>query len=132
MKAYEIQSILTVGEMMARASLFRQESRWGYQHWRADLPAKDPGWDHTWVVVSQGPEGMRTSRRSTPALMWPFPDYMEYSYPALKFEVGPYSRKGPNYKNRWATPWMAAKMAASIRIRSKPWAILGAAWRGMS
>ena len=39
-KAYEIQSILTVGEMMARASLYRDESRWGYQHWRVDLPAR--------------------------------------------------------------------------------------------
>jgi len=41
MKVYEIQSILLVGEMMARASMFRDESRWGYHHWRVDSPEKN-------------------------------------------------------------------------------------------
>jgi succinate dehydrogenase/fumarate reductase flavoprotein subunit len=110
-KSYEIESILTVGEMMAKASLYRDESRWGYQHWRVDMPAKDPKWDRTWVVIHRGPDGMRLGRRQTPEPKWSFPDYMEYSYPDLKFEVGPLFKKGPDYKNPVGDPWMAAKLA---------------------
>jgi len=43
LKAHEISCILTVGEMMARASLFSDESRWGYQHWRVRYPEKETG-----------------------------------------------------------------------------------------
>lgn len=111
-KAYEIQSILTVGEMMGRASLFRAESRWGYQHWRVDFPAKNPEWDHNWVVITQAPDGMHLARRRTPEFKWPFPDYLQYSYPELKFEIGPLFKRGPEYKNPVGDPWMAAKIAA--------------------
>ncbi len=111
LKTYEIQSILMVGEMMARASLYREESRWGYQHWRVDLPAKDPAWDRTWVVISLGSGGMKLTRRRVPEHKWQFADFMEYSYPELRFEVGPLFEKGPNYKNPVGDPWMAAKMA---------------------
>ena len=58
LKVYEIQSILLVGEMMGRASLFREESRWGYHHWRVDIPEKKPEWEQTWVIVRKGTDGM--------------------------------------------------------------------------
>jgi succinate dehydrogenase/fumarate reductase flavoprotein subunit len=49
LKTYEIRSILLVGEMMARASLFREESRWGLQHWRGTFPRERRG-QHVVVV----------------------------------------------------------------------------------
>ena len=54
LKVFEIGCILTVGEMMAGGSLFREESRWGYQHWRLDIPNKKPEWEGQWVIISKG------------------------------------------------------------------------------
>ena len=85
LKVHEIKSILTVGEMMARSSLFRDESRWGYQHWRADLPAKKPKWERSWVVIKKGESGdMELTRRLAPKHKWDFPTAMEYAYPDLE------------------------------------------------
>jgi succinate dehydrogenase/fumarate reductase flavoprotein subunit len=106
LKVFEISCILSVGEMMARASLFREESRWGYQHWRADIPFKKPEWEGTWVVVSKGLKGMELSRRPVPAHKWDFPAAMEYSYPELAFHVGKPFEKGPNWKNPDQDLWM--------------------------
>jgi len=107
LKVQEIRSILLVGEMMARSSLFRDESRWGYQHWRADLPAKKPEWERTWVVIKKGPAGeMELSRRRTPEHQWPYPTEMEYAYPDLEFDTGPMFQKGPQWKNPDTDPWM--------------------------
>jgi succinate dehydrogenase/fumarate reductase flavoprotein subunit len=106
LKTYEIGCILRVGEMMARASLFREESRWGYQHWRVDIPEKKQGWEKQWVVVSKGPQGMMLSKRSVPPLKWDFPASLEYVYPKLSFDVGTSFQKGPNWKNPPDDPWM--------------------------
>ena len=106
LKVYEIGCILRVGEMMARASLFRDESRWGYQHWRADMPAKKAGWEGEWVVIRKGADGMDLSRRPVPPLKWNFPTAMEYAYPALSFDIGTPFQKSPNWHNPPDDPWM--------------------------
>jgi succinate dehydrogenase/fumarate reductase flavoprotein subunit len=50
MRTMEVHSILDCAEMAARASLFRQESRWGLYHYRIDYPEMDQ--DH-WFVHAQ-------------------------------------------------------------------------------
>jgi succinate dehydrogenase/fumarate reductase flavoprotein subunit len=106
LKAWEIGCILTVGEMMARSSLFRDESRWGYQHWRADVPFKKPDWESAWVVVRKGEGGMELLKRRVPPRKWDFPASMEYAYPALAFDVGEPFQKAPHWKNPPEDPWM--------------------------
>ncbi|MCF8033454.1 MAG: FAD-binding protein [Desulfarculaceae bacterium] len=113
LKAHEIKSILRVGEMMARSSLFRDESRWGYQHWRTDLPAKKPEWDRAWVVIKKGPEGgMELEKRPVPGYKWDYPTAMEYAYPDLEFDTGPMFEKGPEWKNPTDDPWMKKHLDA--------------------
>lgn len=41
LRALEVQSILDCAEMAAAASLFREESRWGFYHLRVDYPERD-------------------------------------------------------------------------------------------
>lgn len=111
MKVHEIRSILLVGEMMAKASLFRTESRWGYQHWRLDMPAKDPAWDGQWVIVRKGADGgIELLRRAVPAPKWKYQDYMDYKYPVLSFDVGEQFRRDPSLKNPPDDPWMKAHL----------------------
>jgi succinate dehydrogenase/fumarate reductase flavoprotein subunit len=106
LKVFEIECILNVGEMMARASLFRDESRWGYQHWRSDIPYKKPEWEGQWAIVRKGQQGMDLSKRAVPELKWAFPTSMEYSYPALSYDVGKPFQKGPDWKNPERDTWM--------------------------
>ena len=110
MKVYEIRSILQVGEMMARASLFRDESRWGYHHWRVDIPEKKPEWDSTWVVIRKGTDDMKLLKRKVPAYKWDYPTFMEYSYPSLSFDTGKIFKRSPDLKNPEEDPWMKAHL----------------------
>lgn len=112
MKVHEIKCILLVGDMLAKASLFRTESRWGYQHWRVDMPAKDPAWNGQWVIVKKGEHGeIALERRAVPPLKWKFQDYMDYEYPKLSFDCGKQFSRDPNLKNPPDDPWMAAHLA---------------------
>jgi succinate dehydrogenase/fumarate reductase flavoprotein subunit len=56
LRAAETQHILDCAEMAARASLFRQESRWGLYHSRVDFPDRD---DANWFVHCQLVKGSR-------------------------------------------------------------------------
>ncbi|MBW7476047.1 fumarate reductase/succinate dehydrogenase flavoprotein subunit [Paenibacillus oenotherae] len=56
-RALEIHSIVDCAEMMASASLFRKESRWGFYHYYLDYPERD---DANWmkrVIVKKGGDG---------------------------------------------------------------------------
>lgn len=111
LKVYEIENILLVGEMLAKASLFRTESRWGYQHWRMDMPAKDPAWDGQWVIVRKDVNGeIELSRRTVPTKKWEYEDCMEYQYPVLSFDVGKQFQRDPSCKNPPDDPWMLAHL----------------------
>jgi succinate dehydrogenase/fumarate reductase flavoprotein subunit len=50
MRAAEVHSIRDCAEMAARASLFREESRWGLYHNRVDFPERN---DRDWFVHVQ-------------------------------------------------------------------------------
>jgi succinate dehydrogenase/fumarate reductase flavoprotein subunit len=110
LKVYEIESILLVGEMMAKASLFRDESRWGYFHWRVDIPEKKPEWEGNWAVIRKGEEGMDLFKRKVPPYKWDFKTFMEYKYPALSFDVGMPPKK--LHPRNWADgdTWMMDKI----------------------
>ena len=118
-KAHEIRSILLVGEMMARASLFREESRWGYQHWRVDFPEKKREWDGTWVVVRKGEKGMELGKKKVPPFRWNFSASMEYSYPALSFDLGTPFQRASHYQNPVGDPWTQARMEKMRRSGRK-------------
>jgi succinate dehydrogenase/fumarate reductase flavoprotein subunit len=56
-RALEIHSIVDCAEMMAKASLFRKESRWGFYHYFLDYPERD---DANWlkrVIIRKGDDG---------------------------------------------------------------------------
>ncbi|HBW17035.1 MAG TPA: fumarate reductase/succinate dehydrogenase flavoprotein subunit [Desulfovibrio sp.] len=57
MKVLEIRSIADCMEFSARASLLREESRWGMPHTRLDFPERDPAWNGTYVVLRRGADG---------------------------------------------------------------------------
>lgn len=112
MKVQEIKNILLVGDMLAKASLARTESRWGYQHWRVDMPAKDPSWDGQWLILKKGEDGEMTfERRAVPEPVMKCQDYMDYEYPKLSFDCGKQFRRDPNLKNPKEDTWMAAHLA---------------------
>jgi len=50
LRAIETETILDCAEMAARASLFREESRWGLYHYRVDFPEQN---DAEWFVHAQ-------------------------------------------------------------------------------
>lgn len=56
-RALEVHSIVDCAELMAKASLFRKESRWGFYHYFLDYPERD---DENWlkrVIVRKGADG---------------------------------------------------------------------------
>ncbi|HST07592.1 MAG TPA: fumarate reductase/succinate dehydrogenase flavoprotein subunit [Gemmatimonadaceae bacterium] len=65
--ALDLQNLLTVSEIIARAALERKESRGG--HFRDDFPDKDPGHGKFNIVVRRGPNGeMQVSRETIPEM----------------------------------------------------------------
>jgi succinate dehydrogenase / fumarate reductase, flavoprotein subunit len=65
--ALDLQNLLTVSEIIARAALERKESRGG--HFRDDFPDKDPGHGKFNIVVRRGPSGeMQVSREPIPEM----------------------------------------------------------------
>lgn len=111
MKVHEIENILLVGEMLAESSLRRTESRWGYHHWRLDMPDKDPAWDYQWLIVRKNDDGsMGFERRRVPEAKWKFQDWMDYEYPVMKYETGKQFKRDPNLKNPPGDPWMKAHL----------------------
>lgn len=66
-RALEVHSIVDCAEMMAKASLFRKESRWGFYHYYLDYPERD---DENWlkrVIVKKDPFGdMEISTKELP------------------------------------------------------------------
>jgi len=65
--ALDLQSLLTVSEIVARAALERKESRGG--HFRDDFPEKDPNYGKFNIVVRKGPSGeMQVTREPIPEM----------------------------------------------------------------
>jgi succinate dehydrogenase / fumarate reductase flavoprotein subunit len=65
--ALDLQNLLTVSEIVARAALERKESRGG--HFRDDFPEKDPAYGRFNIVVKRGPSGeMQVVREPIPEM----------------------------------------------------------------
>src|SRR5438874_1036184 len=65
--ALDLQNLLTVSEIVARAALERKESRGG--HFRDDFPDKDPGYGKFNILVRRGPGGeMQVTREPIPQM----------------------------------------------------------------
>jgi len=65
--ALDLQNLLTVSEIVARAALERKESRGG--HFREDFPDKDPGYGKFNILVRRGPGGeMQVTREPIPQM----------------------------------------------------------------
>src|SRR3954463_7862373 len=61
--ALDLQNLLTVAEIVARAALERKESRGG--HFRDDYPEKDPNFGKFNIVIRRGPNGEAQLSRET-------------------------------------------------------------------
>jgi len=65
--ALDLQNLLTVSEIVARAALERKESRGG--HFRDDFPQKDPNYGKFNIVIRRGPNGeMQVTREPIPEM----------------------------------------------------------------
>jgi succinate dehydrogenase / fumarate reductase flavoprotein subunit len=65
--ALDIQNLLTVSEIIARAALERKESRGG--HFRDDFPEKDPNYGKFNIVIKRGSSGeMLVTREPIPEM----------------------------------------------------------------
>jgi succinate dehydrogenase / fumarate reductase flavoprotein subunit len=65
--ALDLQNLLTVSEIVARAALERKESRGG--HFRDDFPDKDPSYGKFNIVIRRGPNGeMQVTREPIPEM----------------------------------------------------------------
>lgn len=61
MRAMEVSVIRDCAEMAARASLFREESRWGLYHHRVDFPERNDGEWFCHCQLKKGDDGEMTS-----------------------------------------------------------------------
>jgi succinate dehydrogenase / fumarate reductase flavoprotein subunit len=65
--ALDLQNLITVSEIVARAALERKESRGG--HFRDDFPDKDPSYGKFNIIIRRGPEGeMQVTREPIPEI----------------------------------------------------------------
>ncbi len=65
--ALDLQNLLTVSEIVARAALERKESRGG--HFRDDFPNKDASYGRFNIVIRRGPDGqMQVTREQIPEM----------------------------------------------------------------
>jgi succinate dehydrogenase / fumarate reductase, flavoprotein subunit len=65
--ALDLQNLLTVSEIIARAALERKESRGG--HFRDDFPEKDPSFGKFNIVIRRGPNGdVQVTREAIPEM----------------------------------------------------------------
>jgi succinate dehydrogenase / fumarate reductase flavoprotein subunit len=70
--ALDLQNLLTVSEIVARAALERKESRGG--HFRDDYPEKDPSYGKFNILIRRGANGeMQVTREPIPEM----PDYLK-------------------------------------------------------
>lgn len=85
MRAMEVHDILDCAEMAARASLFREESRWGLYHYRTDHPERN---DRDWFVHVQvkktGAGEMSCFTRPVAPYLVPIDDAEKTAYDRLR------------------------------------------------
>ncbi len=87
MRAMEVYAILDCAELAARASLFRQESRWGLYHYRTDLPERNDAEWFAFVEVKKGADGQpEFFKRPVPEYIYPIDKSELYAYDAMRLD----------------------------------------------
>jgi len=90
MRALECGFIRDCAEMAARASLFREESRWGLYHYRQDFPEMD---DENWFVhvnLKLGQDGaMRVFKRPVAPYVVPLDEIELRNYRRIRIPAEP-------------------------------------------
>jgi succinate dehydrogenase/fumarate reductase flavoprotein subunit len=90
MRALECSFIRDCAEMAARASLFREESRWGLYHYRQDFPELD---DENWFVhvnLKVGNDGaMQTFKRPVEPYVVPLDEAEVENYRRIRIPAEP-------------------------------------------
>jgi succinate dehydrogenase/fumarate reductase flavoprotein subunit len=85
MRAAEVRAIRDCAEMAARASLFREESRWGLYHHRVDFPRRD---DDNWFchtdLYKDGDGRMASVKRAVEPYVVPIDDREREAYEHLR------------------------------------------------
>jgi len=88
MRALEVSVILDCAEMAARASLFREESRWGLYHHRVDHPERN---DAEWFAhchLKKGEDGAMTSfKKPVEPYLIPLDDDEQQAYNRLRVKT---------------------------------------------
>ncbi|WP_234085104.1 fumarate reductase/succinate dehydrogenase flavoprotein subunit [Azonexus sp. R2A61] len=87
MRAMEVHAILDCAELAARASLYRQESRWGLYHYRTDLPERNDAEWFAFVEVKKGADGQpEFFKRPVPDYIYPIAKSELYAYDAMRLD----------------------------------------------
>lgn len=84
MRCMEVHHIIDCAEMAARASLFREESRWGLYHFRADHPERN---DAEWFAhchLRKGANGMESLKRPVEPYLFKLDDDEKQAYDRLR------------------------------------------------
>ncbi|NYJ00611.1 succinate dehydrogenase/fumarate reductase flavoprotein subunit [Nocardioides thalensis] len=112
MRCAEVSFIRDCAELAARASMVREESRWGLYHERADLPERDDAnWFFHLNVRRRADGAMEFVRRPVNDYLIPVPD-IEVPAPV---DVGVLSVVEPQQRTRAARPSGAAADAEAPR-----------------
>lgn len=90
MRAMEVYAILDCAELAARASLYREESRWGLYHYRTDHPGRNDAEWFAFVEVRKGADGQpEIFKRPVPDYIYPIAKSELYGYDAMRIEAEP-------------------------------------------
>ena len=90
MRALELQSILDCAEMAATASLYREESRWGLYHYRADFPERNQAdWFCHTQLKKDDLGGMQCHKRPVAPYVVPLSDSEMGAYDRLRIAGKP-------------------------------------------
>lgn len=87
MRAMEVYAILDCAELAARASLYREESRWGLYHYRTDYQGRNDADWFAFVEVRKGADGQpEIFKRPVPDYIYPIDKSELYGYDAMRVE----------------------------------------------
>lgn len=90
MRAMEVYAILDCAELAARASLYREESRWGLYHYRTDFEGRNDAEWFAFVEVKKGADGQpEIFKRPVPEYIYPIAKSELYGYDAMRVEAEP-------------------------------------------
>lgn len=90
MRAMEVYAILDCAELAARASLYREESRWGLYHYRTDYQGRNDADWFAFVEVRKGADGQpEIFKRPVPDYIYPIDKSELYGYDAMRVESEP-------------------------------------------